>query len=634
MLTVFDILFICAAVIVLFAGILKQRRAWISGRKETLSKDFFKVLQYLIGHKRILRNPLIGIFHLFFFWGFLASLVIIILSQFGIVFPKVLSNVLSLLLDFLGIFMLFGTFYFLVRSKTAKNKDYTRGKILPLIILVLILVTGFLAEGSRLRIFDSGFSTSSPVGWFFSFLTAESPRVMQVMIRIHFFSVLLFIALIPFTFMRHIPAGLQNIYYGKQTRQGELSQISLNRNPIGASKVLDFSQKQLLDVQACVTCGRCEQNCPASVSGKPLSPRKIMKVIFEQSEPIALHSSINADSGSFCLEDDITSDEIWACTTCMACVEHCPVLIDPMDKIIDMRRHLVLDKGMLPKEAIPMIRNLELFGDVQGKGIALRQDWALNYAIPVMSEKLPKQSVLVWIGCSGAFHPRYKEVAKKMVRILTAGGVEYAILGKEEICCGDPARRLGEEALFQDLAQNNIKTLKKYSFDKIIALCPHCFHTLKNEYPTFGGHFNVVSAVEFLLDLIKQNKIVPAYPATQKMTVHDPCYLGRVNAIYEPLRDLMAALPGIELEELNRSRNTGFCCGGGGGRMWLHEELGENINTNRAKEIGQLNVDIVGTACPFCLTMLDDGTKSLPMKSPPKVFDLIEIVASSIGIKN
>jgi len=497
--------------------------------------------------------------------------------------------------------------------------------------LLGILLTGFLAEGARLSIIHPHFAWSSPAGWLFSIFSPNSPVFMQIMIRLHFYIVLFFIAALPFTFMRHLGSATLNVYYRKKDPRGKLRPISLQEGPLGANRVQDFSWKQLLDSEACVSCGRCEENCPAFISGKPLSPRKVIQEILKQMEAVN-HGRMNPDDPSFpLLQDVITANEIWSCTTCMACVEQCPVFAEPVDKIIDMRRYQVLGRGLLPAEARPMIRDLEIYGDVNRKGAAHRDDWALNLSVPHISDEGLNPEILLWVGCSGAFHPRYQETTRAMVKILKAGGVRFGILGKEELCCGDPARRLGNEEVFLDLALKNIASLKKYHVDKIVTLCPHGFNTLKNEYPAIGGNFDVIHATEFVMGLIEQEKVILKYPVTRKMAIHDPCYLGRANNIYEPLRYLSNAVPGINLKELKRNRENAFCCGGGGGRMWLHENIGRNINNIRAEEISKSGVELVGTACPYCLTMLEDGINFLEMEKPPKVMDIIEIVASSLG---
>ena len=406
--------------------------------------------------------------------------------------------------------------------------------------------------------------------------------------------------------------------------------VSLEKGTIGADTVLDLSWKQLLDAESCVSCGRCEENCPASASGKPLSPRKVMGDILTQMEDVRRRGNDPINPSFPVLEDIITYDEIWACTTCMACVEQCPIFIEPMDKILDMRRYQVLGRGLLPTEARSMIRDLEIFGDVNGKGLAHRGDWALNLGVPHISDEGLNPEILLWVGCSGAFHPKYQETTRAMVRILKAGGINFGILGKEERCCGDAARRLGNEEVFLDLAVKNIASFNKYHIKKIVTLCPHGFNTLKNEYPALGGNFEVMHAIEFVLRLIEQKKIFLKYPVAKRMAIHDPCYLGRVNQIYEPLREVGRSVPGIDLKELKRNRANAFCCGGGGGRMWLHENIGQNINNLRAQEIRESGIELVGTACPFCLTMLEDGISALEMEKPPRVMDIIEIVASSL----
>jgi Fe-S oxidoreductase len=344
-----------------------------------------------------------------------------------------------------------------------------------------------------------------------------------------------------------------------------------------------------------------------------------------------LHQMEQTRSKGNLLEDVISGEEIWSCTTCMACVEHCPVFVEPLDKIIDIRRYQVMGCGNLPPEAKPMIRDLEIFGDVHSKGISHRTDWTLSLDVPVLSDCNDTTEILLWVGCSGSFHPRYREASKAMLNILNAGDVDFAILGKQELCCGDPARRLGEERLFQELACKNIKRFKQHQIQKIVTLCPHCFNTLKNEYPGVGGEYQVMHATEFVQELIKEKRIILKYPVDNTLSVHDPCYLGRINQIFEPIRNVCRAVPGIEIRELPRNRENVFCCGGGGGMMWLHESLGRRINHIRAEEAAKTGAELVGTACPYCLTMLEDGISALEMKKPPKVKDFVEIVAASLG---
>jgi Fe-S oxidoreductase/nitrate reductase gamma subunit len=629
LLTAFDILLIGIAVIIMSAGLASRWSLWREKMRSdagTTTGNWSGFLGYLLGHQKILKRGGAGTAHMMLFWGFVIPVVVIIIAQFGFSMPKGVALGLSLVEDILGVLLLVGTLYFIVkRLKT--DPLAPKRTLLPAIVILVIVVTGFLAEGARLSIAQTGFTAASPAGWVVSMALSASPKVMQLMIRFHFFAVLIFIAILPYTFMRHLAAASLNVAYRKTTGRGQLTKLALNGGPVGAKSVVDLNWKQLMDAEACVSCGRCEENCPAAISGKPLSPRKVIRNILEQMDAVAQ----NGGSPQPLLADVISGDEMWACSTCMACVEHCPIFIEPMDKIIDMRRYQVMGLGKLPTEAKPMIRDLELFGDAMGRGVAYRADWALNRGVPHVSESGLNPEILLWVGCSGAFHPSYQETSRAMVRILKAGNVSFGILGKDELCCGDPARRLGDEALFQDLAKKNIDRLNHFGVRKIVTLCPHCLNTLKNEYPDLGGEFEVVHATEFVMGLIREKKITLKYPVTQKMAIHDPCYLGRMNQVYEPLREVCRAVPGIQLTELKRNRDTGFCCGGGGGRMWLHESIGRGINQVRSDEVAESGVELVGTACPYCLVMLNDGIGSLEMENPPKVTDIIEIVASSLG---
>jgi Fe-S oxidoreductase len=616
MLTSFDALLIAAAILLLGIGLVRRSSLWLTGQEEIRKGSLSTLASYLLGSGKILKRPLQGSAHVFLFWGVVLPALVVLASQFHPRLPGTFSSLLSLFLDLLGLAMLCALAFMLVRRWTKRKEAGPKRTKVPALTLLGIVITGFLTEGTRLSILGAGFSWQSPVGSVFSCVLPASPLLMQLMVRLHFLAVLFLTASLPFTFLRHLVAGSLNVYYKNQNPPGQLRSLSLERDHPGAKRVNDFSWKQLLDAEACVSCGRCEENCPASICEKPLSPRKIVRSIHEQ-----MQASMPL------LEQSVSNDEIWSCTTCMACVEHCPVFVEPLNKIMDMRRYRVMGEGALPSEAKATVRNLLLYKDIYGKGVAHRADWAFNRDVPHLGEEV---EVLLWVGCSGAFHPRYQDAARAMVKILKAGGVRFGILGKEELCCGDPARRLGEESLFLDMARENIRRIKKRRFEKIVVLCPHCFNTLKNEYPSLGGSFPVVHATEYLAEMIRLNKIALKYSLPARMTLHDPCYLGRGNGVYEPLREIAKAIPGAMLVELPRNKESGFCCGGGGGRMWLHEKLGKRMNLLRAEEVVKSGAEVLGTACPYCLTMLEDGIKNLETAKPAKVMDLVEVVASSI----
>ena len=374
MITAFDILLIGTAVLIMLAGFAGRRILWRAGREEKRAGDLAGVLGYLVGQQPVLKRRYAGIAHLFLFWGMAVFVLVIILAQFPLTIPAAAARVLSLGLEILGAVMLAGTVFFLIRRSCFKQKS--ADKIMPqsvwfpAVILVIILITGFVAAGTRLRIVPSDLPWVSPVGWGLSNVLPDSPLLMQIMIRCHFFAVLLFLACLPFTFMRHLVAASLNVYYRRKGNRGQPGVLNLDEGHVGARAVDDFTWKQLLEAEACVSCGRCVENCPATISGKPLSPRKIVQDLLRQMEQGSRNASL--------LEDAISADEIWSCTACMACVEHCPIYVEPLDKILEIRRYQVMGCGNLPSEAKPMIRDLEIFGDVQGKGIAHRTDWALH----------------------------------------------------------------------------------------------------------------------------------------------------------------------------------------------------------------------------------------------------------------
>lgn len=637
LLTSFDLLLIALALLAMAAGLSRRWSLWRKSKPAGVSGDWRGLTASLAKHREILKRPFVGGTHLAAFWGVVIPLAVIVAAQFGFIIPKAPAYLLSLIQDLAGIALLIGILYLMFRRLGNADSEGPSRTLPPMFLLLVIVLSGFLAEGARLRILETtAIPWQSPAGWLFSAVSPSSPVFMQMMIRLHFFAVLLLVAAVPYTFMRHAAASPLNVFFRKKGPRAALTLPSIDSGQIGAKSVEDLSWKQMLDAEACVACGRCDENCPAAISGKPLSPRKVIRNIREQMETvIADKKGLWSESEPPLLETAVSAEEMWACTSCMACVEHCPVFIEPLDKIIDMRRYQVMGEARLPAEARPMIRDLEIYGDVQGKGVAHRADWAMNRDVPRISRASISEGsdadVLLWVGCSGAFHPRSQETSRAMAKILKAAGIDFAILGKEELCCGDPARRLGDEILFRKLARANIDRLNHYRIEKIVTMCPHCLNTLKNEYPELGCNLEVVHATELVMQLIREKRIALKYPVAEKMTIHDACYLGRYNQVYRPPRDICRSVPGARLEETERSRERGFCCGGGGGRMWLHENIGKNINVVRAEEMANTGADLIGVACPYCLVMLDDGVKSLELEKTPKVADIIDIVADAMG---
>jgi Fe-S oxidoreductase/nitrate reductase gamma subunit len=635
--TSFDLLLIALALSIMGLGLARRWSMWREKKPGGLSGDWRGLASAVLAHSTILRRPAVGGAHLAVFWGVVLPLAVIIVIQFGLIIPHAPAALLSFVQDLAGVALLIGTLYLLLRRLGRTEAVSPRGTLLPMVIMLVILISGFLAEGARLSIVKpDGFPWASPAGWFVSFASPASPLFMQMMIRLHFLAVLVLIAAIPFTFMRHAIASPLNVLYKKKGARAALTFPPIETGAIGARTVSDLNWKQLLDAEACVACGRCDDNCPAAISGKPLSPRRIIQDIQEQMTT-ARKSKGQEGNGATTplLGNAVSADDMWACTSCMACVEHCPAAVEPLDKIIDMRRYQVMGEARLPSEARPMIRDLELYGDAAGKGASFKTNWAMHRDVPQLpemsSQAASEVEVLLWVGCSGAFHPRNLQTSQAMVTILKTAGIQFAILGKEEMCCGDPARRLGDEILFRKLARANIDRLNHYQIKKIVPMCPHCLNTLKNDYPELGCRLEVVHATEMVAELIREGRIHMKYPVAETIAIHDACYLGRYNQVYEPLRDICKAVPGTELKEVQRNRECGYCCGGGGGRMWLHEKGGKNINVVRAEEMAALDIELIGTACPYCLVMMDDGVKSLELETTPKVADIIDIVADAIG---
>jgi Fe-S oxidoreductase len=423
----------------------------------------------------------------------------------------------------------------------------------------------------------------------------------------------------------------------------------------GVSKVQELPWKSLLDTFACTECGRCDAVCPARLTGKPLQPKKVLHDIKvnlryknwdtikkgeEPATPLVNRDAVAPENirsdGSYKIDGQVHLDEIWACTTCAACVEVCPVLIDsvPTD-LIEMRRNLVLmEAADYPKELNTAFKGMENQGNPWGVGQDKRLDWANQLDVPVFADAGDREvEYLFWVGCAGATDERAKKIQQALVRILKRVGVDFAVLGCEEKCTGDPARRMGNEYVYDALAKENIETLKQYKFKKIFATCPHCFNQLKNEYKDFGGHYTVQHHTELIAELLKDNRIPLKAKAEieETITFHDPCYLGRYNKQYDAPRETLNALGGIKTVEMEFSKQKSFCCGAGGGRMFMEEHIGERVNLARMDQAQKTGATTVATGCPFCMTMLSDGAKDRNIDETIKIKDVAEIVADRLA---
>ena len=589
-------------------------------------------------HRRFLREIYPGLMHFLIFIG----LGLILIGAFVDFISHYIFHFLhgntylafSFLNDFGGTLALIGVILAFIRRylQRPERLDNKVDDVVTLALIFFVVLTGFILEGLRIA------AARPPVEWakwsflgFYFFLAFEHVDLIWYQALWWFHVVLAVGAVIyvclSFSKLTHILVSPANVFFRSLEPKGRLTSIDIEQaETFGVSKIEDFTWKQLMDLDSCTRCGRCQDNCPAYLTGKPLSPKQMTQDLKSSlEEKIKARSS---DGVRPLVSEVISEDTIWACTTCRACQEVCPVFIEHINKTIDLRRHLVLEEGRFPETAMSALRSIETRGHPWRGTTATRTDWANDLDIKLLSED-SQVDILYWVGCTAALEERSMKVAVAVGRILKAAGVNFGILGEEETCCGDPARRIGNEYLFQLQVQQNIETLKKYRVKKIVTACPHCFNCLKNEYPQFGGDFEVIHHSEFIAELIRSGKLKLSQKVNKKVTYHDPCYLGRHNDIYEPPRKILAQLPGTELVEMQRRRNKSFCCGGGGGRMWM-EEATPRMNEVRTEEAIRTKAEVIATACPFCLQMFDDAIKTKQAEETLRVMDLAELVSEAL----
>lgn len=439
-----------------------------------------------------------------------------------------------------------------------------------------------------------------------------------------------FTAFIPYSKHQHFIWVWPNMLFKSLKARGRIRTMEFDENAefFGAKNIQDLSWKQLLDGITCVECGRCTEQCPATHTGKPLDPRLIMKHLktgFAEAHSLPEGERRQLTGGI------VSAEELWSCTTCGACMEACPLYIEHVPAIVDMRRYLTLTEGSFPEELNNTFKSLETNSSPWPMDPSTRGDWAKGLGVTTMSEKSDVE-YLFWVGCAGSYDERYKKVSKSIAKIMQSADLSFSILGSEEQCNGDTARRLGNEYLARMQIEANVETFKRYNVKKVVTGCPHCFNTLKNEYPDLGVTPDVIHHSELISDLVAKGKIKPnQVPSEAKdVTFHDSCYLGRHNDVYEAPRNALESVPGLKLTEMPRNKEKGFCCGAGGGRMWLEEKIGTRINNNRAEEAVATGAKTVATACPFCMTMLTDGVKSQGKGDTVLVKDVAEIIADSL----
>jgi Fe-S oxidoreductase len=456
---------------------------------------------------------------------------------------------------------------------------------------------------------------------------------------LHLALILGFLVYLGYSKHLHIITSSLNVFFASTRPPGaleplpiDMARLEAGEQSFGAGSIGDLTRKELLDLYACTECGRCQSACPAWNTGKPLSPKLLVMNLrdhlFDEGPAILAARRAGREVETAQLVPDVVADDvIWSCTTCGACVNECPVDIEHVDTIVDLRRHQVMAESRFPQEAGAMLRALETQSNPWGMPQTQRADWAAGLDVPVVDGNAPE--FLYWVGCAGAFDDRARAISRAVAELLIRAEVPFAILGPRELCTGDPARRIGNEFLFQTLAEQNVETLSGAGVTKIVANCPHCFNTLRNEYPSYGGRFEVLHHSELLADLVGAGRIRLTREVATLLAYHDPCYLGRHNGVYDAPRDALTGLPGARPVELPRRRERGFCCGAGGARMWMEERIGKRINEERLDEVAATGAGTLGVACPYCLIMLDDGVRA--RGAPIEVLDVAQLLRRAVA---
>jgi len=643
-------------------------------RTDRIGERILSWLGLTLGQTKVLRKPFPGAMHFLLFWGFIVLLIATasFASWDKINFPPLTGNFyiyFSMFVDIMGALALVGIVALAYIRYVQKPDRLWDTKPLDgwvLLLIFSILLTGYVIEALRIaaQIGLAGSTTpvayerlASPIGWWmagwFGGLAVE-PALMwhRILWWFHMAISFVFIGMVPFTKLWHIFAGMIG-YFVRNLQPTTVRMVPdiENAETFGVEKIEDFTWKDLLDLDACIRCGRCQEACPAYNTGKALNPKitiiQVMKKHLDAKAPLLLSQSQdealaevsmttatnvydNVGPEASLIYDVVTPVVLWECTNCAGCVHHCPMGIEHISKIVDMRRNLVMWQGDMPSEAQGAFVNMERNYNPWGVGWAQRSDWLternVRDKVILLTEEQGEFEYLLFAGCAAAFDDRYKKAGEALLRLLDHAGIKVGYLGTEEQCCGDSARRLGNEYLFQTLAAQNIESFNKYGVKKIICICPHGFNTIKNEYPDLGGNYEVLHSTQLLAQLIAEGKIKPKNNNQTRIGYHDSCFLGRHNGIYGAPRDLVKASGG-HIVEMPKSEQFGFCCGAGGGRMWLEENAVDGhmrINEARATQLLETNPEEVIVNCPFCLTMIKDGIQALKPDDPVPVYDVCE----------
>ena len=688
---------VVAYALALFTHLIRTRIQFIKlGKKEefdnNVSERLRKIWVYVFGQKKLLKDKKSGAIHLMFFYGFL-------LVQFGAIdliwkglkpgshLPfGPLYPAFTFFQEIVALTILVAVVWAFHRRYIEKLVRLKRGWKSGLVLIFIggLMVSTLLANGMNMIWQGHAASWTEPIAsaiaMIFSFMPETGAAVIFFIAWwIHLLILLTFLVYVPQSKHAHLIAGPANVYFHRLDHAGRLKPIDFEAlenveegeemPPLGVGKITDFTQLQMIDLYACVECGRCTNMCPATGTGKMLSPMDLITKLRDnltntgalvtkknpwvpalafnntKGNQIALAAGLEGATmddiyNPSLIGDIITEEEIWACTTCRNCEDQCPVMNEHVDKIIDLRRYLVMTEGKMDPDAQRAMTNIERQGNPWGLNRKEKENWRdarPDLHIPTVKE-LKKAGeefeYLFWVGSMGSFDNRSQKIALSFVHLMNEAGIKFAILGNKEKNSGDTPRRLGNEFLFQELATSNIDEFEKAGVTKIVTIDPHAYNIFKNEYPDFGFKAEVVHHTEMLYELVVQGKLKPEHAINETITFHDSCYLGRYNDVYDPPREILKAIPGVELVEMKRNREDGMCCGAGGGLMWMEEDSGHRINVARTEQALEVSPGIISSGCPYCLTMLSDGTKAKEVEETVGTYDIAELLERSIFGEN
>ncbi|MBY6086755.1 4Fe-4S dicluster domain-containing protein [Priestia flexa] len=673
----------------LFIYLIRTRLMYIQlGKKvefdQKLKERLNKVWVNVFGQKKLLKDKKSGIIHVLFFYGF-------ILVQFGAI-DFILKGLVpgahlplgplypgfTFFQEIITVLILVAVIWAFHRRYVEKLVRLKRGFKSGLVLLFIgsLMLSVLIGNGMSLIWHNHDLAWTEPIASSVAFLLngigeAASIVIFYVAWWIHLLVLLAFLVYVPQSKHAHLIAGPANVFFNRVSKPGKLEKIDFedeSQETFGVGKIEDFTQNQLIDLYACVECGRCTNMCPATGTGKMLSPMDLIlklrdhltekgAVVTSRAPWVPTYAFANTKGNQLAvmgasqsssevaatleynpslIGEVITEEEIWACTTCRNCEDQCPVMNEHVDKIIDLRRFLVLTEGKMDPDAQRAMTNIERQGNPWGLNRKEKETWReMREDIHVPTVKEMKKSgeefeYLFWVGSMGAYDNRSQKIALAFAKLLNEAGVKFAILGNKEKNSGDTPRRLGNEFLFQELASKNIEEFEKNEVKKIVTIDPHAYNIFKNEYPDFGLEAEVYHHTELLAQLVKEGKLKPNFPIEETVTFHDSCYLGRYNEVYDPPREILKAIPGVKMVEMARNRESGMCCGAGGGLMWAEETSGQRINVARTEQALEVNPGIISSGCPYCLTMISDGTKAKEVEEKVGTYDVAELLEKSI----